>query len=148
MVHLRRPERRPQAGMSRLGGPVRAPSAVGVSSAAMSGFDRRSILLGGALGAFGIGAAGAQFEEPFRHGRRRHGRGDHDCARRALAEGRAKPLTEILPAVELALGGQAIEIELEHCSGQIVYEIKLLRPDGQLIEAKVDAMTGKIIEDH
>ncbi|NVO13322.1 MAG: PepSY domain-containing protein [Rhodoplanes sp.] len=78
--------------------------------------------------------------------RRRH-RGDHDCALRALAEGRAKPLSEILPIVEKDLGGQAIDVELEHCQGRIVYEVKLLRPDGRLVEAVVDAMTGKRIED-
>jgi uncharacterized membrane protein YkoI len=114
----------------------------------MAKFDRRTIvLLGAALGLGGVSRARAQFDEPYRHRHRGHRRDDHDCARRALAEGRAKPLTEILPGVESALGGQAIEIELEHCSGRIIYEIKVLRPDGQLIEAKVDAMTGKIVED-
>jgi uncharacterized membrane protein YkoI len=115
----------------------------------MASFDRRTVLLAGALSLLGIAGAAAQFDDgpPFRHRHRGHRRDDHDCARRALAEGRAKPLTEILPAVEKALGGQAIEIELEHCSGRIVYEVKALRPDGQLVEAKVDAMTGKILED-
>ncbi|WP_170149650.1 PepSY domain-containing protein [Rhodoplanes roseus] len=79
--------------------------------------------------------------------RRRRHRGDHDCALKALAEGRAKPLSEILPIVEKELGGQAIDVELEHCQGRIVYEVKVLRPDGRLVEAEVDAMTGKRIED-
>ena len=104
-------------------------------------------MLAGVFSVVGIAGAGAQFDEPRRHRQRRHGRGDHDCARRALEEGRARPLSEILPKVESALGGQAIEIELEHCSGRIMYEVKVLRPDGQLIEAKVDALTGTIIED-
>ncbi|CAL8978261.1 hypothetical protein RHODGE_RHODGE_04371 [Rhodoplanes serenus] len=80
-------------------------------------------------------------------GRRRRRRDDHDCALRALAEGRAKPLTEILPAVEKELGGHAIDVELEHCAGRVVYEVKVLRPDGRLVETTVDAMTGKRIED-
>ncbi|MDC7789081.1 hypothetical protein PQJ75_23310 [Rhodoplanes sp. TEM] len=80
-------------------------------------------------------------------GRRRRHRGDHDCALRALAEGRAKPLSEILPVIEKELGGQVIDVELEHCQGRIVYEVKVLRPDGRLIEGEMDALTGKRIED-
>jgi hypothetical protein len=79
--------------------------------------------------------------------RRRHHRGDHDCAMRALADGRAKPLSELLPTIEKELGGQVIDVELEHCHGQIVYEVKVLRPDGRLVEAEVDALTGKRIEE-
>lgn len=79
-------------------------------------------------------------------GRRRQ-RGDHDCALKALSEGRAKPLSELLPVIEKELGGQAIDVELEHCHGRIVYEVKALRPDGKLVEAKVDALTGKPVED-
>lgn len=112
----------------------------------MVSFDRRTLLLAGAFGLAGVAGAGAQFDEPRRHRHRRRDGGDHDCARRALEEGRAKPLTEILPKVESALRGQAIEIELEHCSGRIIYEVKVLRPDGQLIEAKVDALTADILE--
>jgi uncharacterized membrane protein YkoI len=113
----------------------------------MANFDRRTLLLlAGALSFVGIAGAGADSDEPRRHRHRGHRRGDHECARRALEEGRAKPLTEILPKVESALGGKAIEIELDHCSGQIVYEVKVLSPDGQLIEAKVDALTGDVLE--
>jgi uncharacterized membrane protein YkoI len=110
----------------------------------MTALSRRTLLIVAALGLAGVSPADAQWGEPHRMHRRN--RGDHDCARRALEEGRAKPLAEILPAVESELGGQAIEIELEHCSDRIVYEIKVLRPDGRLVEAKAEAVTGKIIE--
>ncbi|KAA5601682.1 PepSY domain-containing protein [Blastochloris sulfoviridis] len=112
---------------------------------------RRVILLAGACGLLGIAGAAAQYGGPHGHGeqrRKRHRRrDDHDCARRALQEGRARPLAEILPTVESALGGEVIEIELEHCDDRIVYEVKVLRPDGRLVEAKVDARTGEVLEE-
>jgi uncharacterized membrane protein YkoI len=108
-------------------------------------------------GLLGIPGAAAQFGPPHGFGgpygpgeqrRNRHRRrDDHDCARRALEEGRARPLAEILPAVESALGGQVIEVELEHCDARIVYEVKVLRPDGRLVEAEVDAMTGEVLKE-
>jgi hypothetical protein len=123
----------------------------------MTILGRRNVLLGVLLlsGFAAVGVApsaadpGDHGGAPWGEGRRRprRHRGDHDCALRALAEGRAKPLSEILPPIEKELGGNAIDVELEHCSGRIVYEIKLLRPDGRLIEAVVDAQTGKRIED-
>ena len=110
----------------------------------MTQVSRRTMLILAAIILAGVLPADAQQGDP-RRTHHRH-RGDHDCARRALDEGRAKPLAEILPAVEAALGGQVIEIEMERCTDPIVYEVKVLRLDGRLVEAKVDAMTGKIIE--
>lgn len=110
----------------------------------MSVVSRRTILIMGAMTLAGSLPAEAQGGEA--HRMRRRLRGDHECARRALEAGRAKPLAEILPAVESELGGQAIEIELEHCSDRIVYEIKVLRADGRMVEAKAEAATGTIIE--
>ncbi|MFD2184777.1 PepSY domain-containing protein [Rhodoplanes azumiensis] len=95
----------------------------------------------------GRGRGDGRYGEGRGEGRRRRQRGDHDCALKALSEGRAKPLSELLPVIEKELGGQAIDVELERCHGRIVYEVKALRPDGKLVEVKVDALTGKPIED-
>ncbi|EJW13485.1 membrane protein [Rhodovulum sp. PH10] len=127
----------------------------------MAVLDRRTWILSGLLSLAALSGARAEWNGPSDdgppgggpppwargRGRRRRHRDDHDCALRALAEGRAKPLSQILPGVEKELGGQAIDVELEHCKGRVVYEIKLLRPDGRLIEVVVDAMTGRPIED-
>ena len=111
----------------------------------MRGFDRRSVLVAVMMAALGSTAADAQWGEQRRYRHRR--RGDHGCARRALEEGRAKPLAEILPRIQEKFGGQVIDIEVRHCTGRLTYEFKVLRPDGQLVEATVDALSGELIQE-
>lgn len=68
-----------------------------------------------------------------------------DVARRLLAEGRIKPLTEILSAVQPHVPGEVLEVELELEKGVYVYEIKLLGPNGRVQEVEADAATGNIL---
>jgi uncharacterized membrane protein YkoI len=69
-----------------------------------------------------------------------------DAAKRLLSEGRIKPLTEILAAVNTRVPGEMIEVELELEGGQYIYEFKLLRPDGKVQEVEADASTGTIVK--
>lgn len=75
---------------------------------------------------------------------------DHDHARRALASGEARPITEILQAVAAEVPGDVIDVEFErerrHGPAVWVYEIKIITPDGRLLEVRVDAATARILD--
>jgi uncharacterized membrane protein YkoI len=70
---------------------------------------------------------------------------DHDLARRALEEGRALPLAEILAKMKPDLPGKVIEVVVEIDDGNLVYDLKVLSAEGRLQEIEVDAATGKIL---
>jgi uncharacterized membrane protein YkoI len=55
-------------------------------------------------------------------------------------------LAEILPGVEASLGARVIEVELEREDGRLIYEFELIAPDGRILEAEVDALTGAVLE--
>jgi uncharacterized membrane protein YkoI len=71
---------------------------------------------------------------------------DQELARRALEQGQALPLAEILAKLKPEVPGKVIKIELEADDGALVYELKVLRPDGRIEEIEVDAKTGKLLE--
>jgi uncharacterized membrane protein YkoI len=98
--------------------------------------DRRAFLAGLAASAAWAGAADAD---------RRRG-GDHERARRALKQGEVRPLAEILADVRNSIGGEVIEVELDREDGRYVYELTVVSPSGRLLEVKVDAATGAILE--
>jgi uncharacterized membrane protein YkoI len=85
------------------------------------------------------------------NGEARH---DHDRARQALQQGEVRPIAEILQRVEAEVPGEVIEVELERKKRseglRWVYEIKLIDPDGRLLEVLVDAPTAVIlvVEEH
>ncbi|WP_205904644.1 PepSY domain-containing protein [Diaphorobacter sp. HDW4A] len=74
------------------------------------------------------------------------GESDHEMARRALREGKVLPLRTVLAQVERDFQGQVLEVELDREDGVFVYEIKLLRQDGQLMKLEVDAASGRVIK--
>jgi len=86
-------------------------------------------------------AMDALARDPSRHDREH----DHDRARQALEAGEVLPLRTILERVEREYPGRTLEVELESDHGQWLYEIKLLRPGGDLIRLKVDAADGRIL---
>lgn len=51
-----------------------------------------------------------------------------------------------MPAVELQLGGRVIDMELGRDDGRLIYTFELIAPDGRILEAEVDALTGVVIE--
>lgn len=108
-------------------------------------YDRRTaLLLGLALtGAAGGLARADDDDDDDRKGR--HGR-DHERARRALEEGRARPLAEILEAVRDRLDGEVIGVEFEREDGRYVYEFKVVGADGRLREIEVDALSAEILK--
>lgn len=69
-----------------------------------------------------------------------------EVAKRLLSEGRVRPLEEILAGVKAKVPGELLEVELELEDGVYVYDIKLLGPNGRVVEVEADAKTGKILE--
>ena len=100
--------------------------------------DRRRLLLGLALLLAGSGVAYAEVGEHYDDD-------DHNQARRALEEGRVRPLDEILARIMNQLGGEVIGVEFESKDGRYVYEFKVVTPSGHLREIYVDAMTAEIL---
>lgn len=74
------------------------------------------------------------------------GESDHEFARRAVEAGEILPLRQILERAEAAYPGQFIEAELEREDGQLVYEIKLVTPQGGVLELYYDARTGSLLK--
>lgn len=76
-------------------------------------------------------------------GRRRD---EQERARQALAEGRIRPLSDILATLDGQLGGRVLDVELDEEDGRFVYEIKVVTPRGRRREIEVDAATGRILK--
>jgi len=62
-----------------------------------------------------------------------------------VASGRILPLPQILERLQADYRGEVLEVELEREDGAIVYEIKMIGAEGQIVEFEVDATTGRII---
>ena len=71
---------------------------------------------------------------------------DHNRASRAVEQGRARPLAEILNKVQARLGGEMIGVEFKRKDGRLVYKLKVVTATGRLREVSVDAMTGEIMK--
>ena len=71
---------------------------------------------------------------------------DHDRARDAVLQQRARPLAEILGIVTKTMPGKVLDAELETKKGKVVYELKILTREGRLVELYVDAATGMILK--
>lgn len=72
--------------------------------------------------------------------------GDQDAVRRAVAEGRLRPLAEIIDTVQARYPGRIVDVELEQRRGTYVYEIEILMPDRSKVEVKVDGASGVILD--
>ncbi|WP_242475128.1 PepSY domain-containing protein [Thiohalocapsa halophila] len=71
---------------------------------------------------------------------------DHDRARAALERGEVLPLAEILASVTTRVPGEVVEVELEREDGTWVYELKIIAPDGRLLEVLANAATGRLLK--
>lgn len=93
----------------------------------------RTILLGAALVLAGAGPAAPDDD-------------DHDRALRALQDGLAKPLTEILESVRSEVEGDIISVHFEREDDRWIYDFKVITPAGKLQEIQVDALTAAILK--
>jgi uncharacterized membrane protein YkoI len=64
---------------------------------------------------------------------------------RQVQAGELVPLTQLLDWLEDHYEGQVLEVELERDDGQVVYEIEMIGPQGQLVEFEFDARSGELI---
>ena len=71
---------------------------------------------------------------------------DHDLARQALQSGQVLPLRTVLERLERQAPGQVLEVELEHESGQWVYEVKVLQSDGRVVKLLLDARDARVLK--
>lgn len=71
---------------------------------------------------------------------------DHDQARAALEAGEIRPLTEILAKASAEVPGDVVEVELEREHGRWIYELKIISPDGRLLEVEMDASDASLVE--
>ncbi len=74
---------------------------------------------------------------------------DQSRAREALMRGEVRPLTEILEKLDKLYHGDVLDVELEdeeyEGTRTLVYEIKLLTPEGNLIKLYFDAKSLALI---
>lgn len=71
---------------------------------------------------------------------------DHERARRALKAGEVLPLATLLERSGVEQMGRLIEVELEHDHGRLVYELKVLTPQGRVVESYYDARSGDLLK--
>jgi uncharacterized membrane protein YkoI len=77
----------------------------------------------------------------------RDGGHDHDRARAAVQAGEALPLPELLLRLQRDRPGRVLEIELERDGPRLLYEVKWLQPDGQVLRLDVDARSGDVLRE-
>lgn len=70
----------------------------------------------------------------------------HDRARRAVANGEALPVTEVLRHLRAQVQGDIVATEYEYEFDRWVYEFKLVDRLGRMRKVHIDAATGKWIE--
>lgn len=70
----------------------------------------------------------------------------HDQLRDGVASGRIKSLAELRRVVLSRVNGDIVSARVEHEHGLELYEFRVLRADGRLVEVEVDARSGKIRE--
>jgi hypothetical protein len=72
---------------------------------------------------------------------------DQDRARRAVERGEALPLSDILARVRPRLGGEVVGVSFERKKGRWVYEFKVIRLGGTLVEVYVDAASAAVVRE-
>lgn len=71
-----------------------------------------------------------------------------DDARRAVQSGEARPLSEILSGLRGRYPGRVLDADIaERGRGDWTYGIRLLNPQGRVVELDVDARSGKVLRE-
>jgi uncharacterized membrane protein YkoI len=65
--------------------------------------------------------------------------------RAAVQRGELLPLPRIIAAAQAHAPGDVVKTELEAKRGRLIYEVKILTPEGAVREVKLDARTGALL---
>lgn len=71
---------------------------------------------------------------------------DHRKAQRAVQEGRALPLREVLKTVNESVNGRLISVSFKEDRRSATYVLRMVSDTGRLMEVSVDARTARILE--
>jgi uncharacterized membrane protein YkoI len=69
-----------------------------------------------------------------------------DRLRAAVSRGEALPLSTLQRSLRKAFPGEIIGVEVDEDDGRFVYEFKVLQTGGRLLEVKMDAATGAVLD--
>jgi uncharacterized membrane protein YkoI len=70
---------------------------------------------------------------------------DEEQARHALEMGEILPLDRVIAGLRDTVPGEVSAVELEKENGTWIYELKVISPDGRMLQVRVDAKTGQLI---
>jgi uncharacterized membrane protein YkoI len=73
-------------------------------------------------------------------------RRDHDRARSAVQSGEARPLEEILSRLHGSHPGRVLDAQLQGQGDGLAYRIRILAPDGRVVDLTVDARSGRVLQ--
>lgn len=75
-------------------------------------------------------------------------RGDdgRDRMQKAVALGKIKSLAALQKILRQRVNGDIVSVELHRQGRRPVYEFRVLKPNGRVVEAKIDAATGRILQ--
>ena len=71
---------------------------------------------------------------------------DHSRVRKLVESGEIRPLAELLRRAQEQHQGELLEAEIEEEGGELVYEIELLAPNGEVWEVYFDARSGELLK--
>ena len=71
--------------------------------------------------------------------------GNHDAARDAVRSGRSLPLGAIVNQVKRRQPGRLLDADLNDRGGQLVYWLRWMTPNGNVLNMVVDARSGRVL---
>ncbi|SFB46570.1 Peptidase propeptide and YPEB domain-containing protein [Rhizobium sp. NFR07] len=76
-----------------------------------------------------------------------HADDDHlDRLRDAVSRGEVMPLSKLQDEVRRAFPGEIIKVELDEDDDRFIYEFKVLKANGRLVEIEMDAKDGRVLD--
>ncbi|MFA5952644.1 MAG: PepSY domain-containing protein [Hyphomicrobium sp.] len=73
-------------------------------------------------------------------------RSEREAVRGAVERGEIKPLVDVLNAVRPQLPGEIVGVEIEARNGTWIYEFRVAKSTGRLVEVYVDAATAEVLK--
>ena len=71
---------------------------------------------------------------------------ERDLVLKAVRRGEILPLATLKASILQRWPGDLVGLEIDREDGRILYEFRILRPDGRLTEVEVNAADGSVLE--